>query len=49
MNLKFKKTIIIKGLRQVGQTFIIKKIAAENFKNVIYIDFKVETELKKSI
>lgn len=48
-SLKFKKkAIVIKGLRQVGKTFIIKKFASENFENVIYINFKVETELKKA-
>lgn len=39
-SLQFKKTaLIIKGLRQIGKTTIVKKFAEENFENVVYIDF----------
>ena len=46
-NLNFnKKAFILKGLRQVGKTFIVRKFAKENFKNVIYINFKLSPEMK---
>lgn len=48
-SLKFKKkAVIVKGLRQVGKTSIIRKFAEENFENVIYINFKVEIDVKKA-
>ena len=42
-----RKAFILKGLRQVGKTFIVKKFAQENYKNVIYINFKVELDMKQ--
>ena len=48
-SLKIKrKAFVLKGLRQVGKTVIIKKFAEENYENVIYINFKVDIELKKA-
>ena len=41
-----KKAFVLKGLRQVGKTFIVQKFARENYKNVIYINFKVEVEMR---
>ena len=47
-SLKIKrKALIIKGLRQIGKTYIVKKFAEENYDNVILIDFKKEPSLKK--
>ena len=43
-----KKAFVLKGLRQVGKTMIIKKFAKENYENVIYINFKVDIEMKKA-
>ena len=43
-----KKAFLLKGLRQVGKTVIIKKFAKENFENVIYINFKVQIGMKKA-
>ena len=43
-----KKAFLLKGLRQVGKTVIIKKFAEENYENVVYINFKVEIEVKKA-
>ncbi len=46
-NLKInKKAFVLKGLRQVGKTFIVNKFAKENYKHVIYINFKVEIDMK---
>ena len=48
-SLKYKKkAFILKGLRQVGKTVIIKKFASENFDNTIYINFKEEINIKKA-
>lgn len=35
-----KKALIIKGLRQVGKTYIARLFAEANYENVVYIDFK---------
>ncbi len=43
-----KKAFVLKGMRQIGKTFIVKKFAIENYKNVIYINFKVDLNLKKA-
>jgi len=45
-NKKDKKPLIIKGQRQVGKTFIVKYFAKENYKNVIYLDFRKYKELR---
>lgn len=42
-----RKALIVKGLRQIGKTYIVKKFAKENYDNVILIDFKKEPSLKK--
>lgn len=44
-NTKDKKPLVIKGLRQVGKTYIVKKFAKENYQNVIYLDFRKNQEL----
>ena len=41
-----KKALVIKGLRQVGKTFIVKQFANENYENQIYINFKNNNDLK---
>lgn len=45
-NSKNKKPLVIKGLRQIGKTYIVKKFAKENYKNVIYLDFRKNQELR---
>lgn len=42
-----KKAFVLKGLRQVGKTYIVKKFAFENYENVIYINFKEELIMKQ--
>ena len=42
-----RKALVIKGLRQIGKTFIVKKFAKENYENVVFIDFKKEPRMKK--
>lgn len=41
-------SLIIKGARQVGKTFIIDKFARENYENYIYINF-IENPKYKAI
>ncbi len=41
-----KKALVIKGLRQIGKTFIVKQFAHENYENCIYINFKNNDDLK---
>ena len=43
-----KKAFILKWLRQTGKTFIVKKFANENYNNVVYINFKVDLNMKKA-
>lgn len=38
-NNKNKKSLIVKGARQVGKTYIIEKFCKENYKNYVYINF----------
>ena len=47
-SLKIKKrALVIKGLRQVGKTTIVKQYCNEKYDNVIYINFMDNTSLKK--
>lgn len=41
-----KKALVIKGLRQIGKTYIVKQFAEEYYENVIYINFKTNDNLK---
>ena len=41
-----KKALLIKGLRQIGKTFIIRDFARKHYKYEVYIDFKRNSELK---
>ena len=42
-----KKALIIKGLRQIGKTFIVKEFGAQHYKHVIYVNFKNNESAKK--
>lgn len=41
-----KKPLVIKGVRQCGKTFIVKKFAKENYPNVVYMNFILEPDKK---
>lgn len=43
-----KKALVIKGLRQIGKTFIVRQFAKENYENEIYINFKMDENLKEA-
>lgn len=45
-SLKIKKAFILKGMRQIGKTTAIKEFKSKNFNNIIYINFKVDLDLK---
>ncbi len=46
-NSKNRKPLIIKGARQVGKTYSLKKFGAENFKNFHYINFEKQINIQK--
>ena len=41
-----KKALVIKGLREIGKSYIVNQFAKENYNHVIKIDFKKESNLK---
>jgi len=42
-----KRALLIKGLRQVGKTFIVREFAEVNYDSIIYIDFRADKDLKR--
>jgi len=42
-----KKPLVIKGLRQVGKTFIVKEFGKKYYKSVVYLDFRVNENLRE--
>lgn len=42
-----KKALVIKGLRQIGKTYITLVFANDNYKSVVYINFKENETAKK--
>ncbi len=42
-----RKALVIKGMRQIGKTFIARAFAEENYENVIYINFKDNESAKR--
>lgn len=43
-----RKPLVIKGVRQCGKTFIVKKFAEENYPNVVYMNFILEPDKKSA-
>ena len=43
-----KKPLVIKGIRQCGKTYIIRKFASENYKSVVYMNFILEPDKKSA-
>lgn len=37
------KVLLVEGARQVGKTYLVKKFAEENYKNIIYINILEES------
>lgn len=44
---KNRKPLIVKGARQVGKTYSLKKFGAENFKHFHYINFEKQINIQK--
>ena len=44
-NSKERKPLIIKGARQAGKTYILKKFGIENYENIAYFNFDHDTGL----
>jgi predicted AAA+ superfamily ATPase len=42
-----KKALLVKGLRQVGKTYIIDSFCKEHYENYIYINFKTNQDIKR--
>lgn len=46
----FRKPLLLNGARQVGKTYLIKEIfGPNNFKKMIYIDFRIDAESRKFV
>ena len=45
-NSESKKPLVIKGIRQCGKTYIVRKFAEENYDSVIYMNFILEPDKK---
>ena len=45
-NSKLKKPLVIKGIRQCGKTYIVRKFARENYESVVYMNFILEPDKK---
>lgn len=43
-NTPHRKPIVIKGIRQCGKTFIVRKFAEDNYENVVYINFILDPD-----
>jgi len=41
------KAMVIKGLRQIGKTFIVMQYASMMYENVVYLDFKERPQLRE--
>ncbi len=44
-----RKPLILRGARQVGKTYILKKFGEREYKNYIYINFERKSKLKDII
>lgn len=43
-----RKPLVIKGIRQCGKTYIVRKFATENYENVVYMNFILEPDRKSA-
>lgn len=43
-----KKPLVIKGVRQCGKTYIVRKFARDNYDNVVYMNFILEPDKKSA-
>ena len=43
-----RKPLVIKGIRQCGKTYIVRKFAEENYESVVYMNFILEPDKKSA-
>ena len=43
-----KKPLVIKGIRQCGKTYIVQKLAKENYESGVYLNFSLEPDKKSA-
>lgn len=43
-----RKPLVIKGMRQCGKTYIVRKFANESYENVVYVNFILEPDKKSA-
>ena len=43
-----RKPLVIKGIRQCGKTYIVRKFAEENYEHVVYMNFMLEPDKKSA-
>jgi len=43
-----RKPLVIKGIRQCGKTYIVRKFANENYESVVYMNFILEPDRKSA-
>lgn len=43
-----RKPLVIKGIRQCGKTYIVRKFAKENYESVVYMNFTLEPDKKSA-
>ena len=48
-NKKNRKPLLLYGARQVGKTYLVKKFAEEQFKDIIYVNFETNNIVDKII
>ena len=46
-NSKYRKPLLLKGVRQVGKTWILKEFAKRHYKNIAYFNFDENPEYKQ--
>ena len=46
-NSKYRKPLILNGVRQVGKTWLLKEFAKGNYKNIAYFNFDEHLEYKQ--
>lgn len=43
-----RKPLVIKGIRQCGKTYIVRKFSMDNYENVVYMNFILRPDLKSA-
>jgi hypothetical protein len=45
VKIKRRKPLLLRGARQVGKTWLVEKLADENFESFLKVDFEEKQEL----